>query len=406
MEGPNRVKLTQANALTITPPAGKGDAVLWDLSLPNFGLRLRGNTRRWLIQYRVGQQQRREILGDPRKINIDAARKIARHRFAQAELGIDPGEEKKKAVAEATAAKLTLGVLSDRYLEAQTHWAPRTREQATHSLREHWKPLRNQAIASIKRIDVSAQLQLVKKERGSRAAKVARSVGRAMFSWGMAEGWCDHNPIIGTRDPAAGSKPRERVFDDDEIKNVFACLGDDDFSVIVRLLAFTGMRRTEAGGLRWDEINFDTGVLTVSGERTKNKRVLRLTLPKPVLEKLQATPHRDGAHVFGDPNAGFLSWSHHKKLLDERLDATGTALPPWSLHDLRRTFRSGLGRLGVPPHIAELVIGHVKTGLIAVYDKYTYAAESADALQRWCEHLTAVVEDRKGRILPLRRNSE
>jgi hypothetical protein len=42
------------------------------------------------VQYRVGAQQRRESLGDVRKVKLDDARKIARHRFAQAELGIDP----------------------------------------------------------------------------------------------------------------------------------------------------------------------------------------------------------------------------------------------------------------------------------------------------------------------------
>ncbi len=59
----------------------------------------------------------------------------------------------------------------------------------------------------------------------------------------------------------------------------------------------------------------------------------------------------------------------------------------WTLHDLRRTMRTGLGRIGVPPHIAELLINHVKGGIEAVYDRYSYAAEKRDALARWAAHV-------------------
>jgi hypothetical protein len=50
-----------------------------------------------LVQYRIGQQQRRESLYDIRRVNLTYARDIARKRFAQAELGVDPGAEKAKA---------------------------------------------------------------------------------------------------------------------------------------------------------------------------------------------------------------------------------------------------------------------------------------------------------------------
>jgi hypothetical protein len=64
--------------------------------------------------------------------------------------------------------------------------------------------------------------------------------------------------------------------------------------------------------------------------------------------------------------------------------------------------RTGLGRLGVPPHIAELAINHVKAGIVAVYDRYSYQAEVAAALGKWAEHVTAVVEGRKSRVVPLK----
>src|SRR6187402_1354245 len=90
---------------TLTLPPGKSDHIEWDDSLPGFGVRLRGERKGWIVQYRVGRQQRRESLGDVRKVSLDAARKIARLRFAQVELGSDPAAERA-----ATASRLTLGV--------------------------------------------------------------------------------------------------------------------------------------------------------------------------------------------------------------------------------------------------------------------------------------------------------
>jgi hypothetical protein len=74
----------------------------------------------------------------------------------------------------------------------------------------------------------------------------------------------------------------------------------------------------------------------------------------------------------------------------------------WSLHDLRRTCRTGLGKLGVPSHIAELAIGHTRQGIQAVYDRHTYQREIAHALALWADHVLAAVENRAHKIVPLR----
>jgi integrase len=75
----------------------------------------------------------------------------------------------------------------------------------------------------------------------------------------------------------------------------------------------------------------------------------------------------------------------------------------WSLHDLRRSFRSGLGRLGVPPHIAERLVGHAVGGAVEkIYDRYTYAGEMRDALLKWEAHIAAIVEGREQKVVPLR----
>src|SRR6516165_10443090 len=111
-----KMKLNDRSAEEAVLPAGKTDHVFWDDSMPGFGVRMRGDrkhcTKRWLAQYRVGSVQRRESLGDIRKVKIDEARKAARKLFAQAELGVDPAAERAKA----RIGTVTLGSVADRYL--------------------------------------------------------------------------------------------------------------------------------------------------------------------------------------------------------------------------------------------------------------------------------------------------
>jgi hypothetical protein len=58
------VKLTDRSVASLVRSTKKGDYVEWDDDLPGFGIRLRGDSKRWIVQYRIGPQQRREILGE------------------------------------------------------------------------------------------------------------------------------------------------------------------------------------------------------------------------------------------------------------------------------------------------------------------------------------------------------
>ncbi|MGB8564302.1 MAG: site-specific integrase, partial [Pseudolabrys sp.] len=69
---------------------------------------------------------------------------------------------------------------------------------------------------------------------------------------------------------------------------------------------------------------------------------------------------------------------------------------PWTLHDLRRTVRTGLGQLGVAPHVAEAVLNHFPPKLIRTYDRNTYTAEKRDALELWANHLAVAVAQANG----------
>jgi hypothetical protein len=69
---------------------------------------------------------------------------------------------------------------------------------------------------------------------------------------------------------------------------------------------------------------------------------------------------------------------------------------PWTLHDLRRTGRRGLGILGVAPHIAEAVLNHLPPRLVRTYDTHDYFDEKRQALDLWAVHLMRLVSGKGG----------
>src|SRR5215472_17425464 len=59
-------------------------------------------------------------------------------------------------------------------------------------------------------------------------------------------------------------------------------------------------------------------------------------------------------------------------------------------HDLRRTGRTGLARLGTKVHVAERVLNHAREGMEATYDVHDYIDEKREALEKWAKYLAAV----------------
>lgn len=79
-----------------------------------------------------------------------------------------------------------------------------------------------------------------------------------------------------------------------------------------------------------------------------------------------------------------------------QLDATiakesGRAIPPWVIHDLRRTAKSLMARAGVAAHISERVLGHAIPGVEGIYDRHHYLEEKAAALQSLAKLINRIV---------------
>ena len=73
--------------------------------------------------------------------------------------------------------------------------------------------------------------------------------------------------------------------------------------------------------------------------------------------------------------------------LNVALQRVKHGLPPFTLHDLRRTARTQLAALGVRREVAERCLGHAIRGVEGTYDRHNYFKERRTALEQWTDVL-------------------
>jgi integrase len=387
------MKLTKSTISRFKIPAGKSEHIEFDDDMPGFGLRVRAGDksehRTFIAQYKIGAKHRRITLGNVAKVTLEDAQKRAKRIFGKVANGEDPANE--KAEARKTASH-TLDATITSYLEARAGaMKPRSYAETKRHLKTGWQPLHGLALGSIGRANVAAEVAKIAKGSGPVAANRARASLSALYRWAIGEGLCEENPVIGTNKQEE-SGPRERSLSDAEAAAIWLAAPDNDYGRIVRLILLTGCRRTELGDLKWPEIDTEASTLTLPAQRTKNSQEHIVPLTDSALAILKV-PRRAGRdNVFGSGKGGFSGWSKSKAAIDK----AAKLKEDWTLHDLRRTVRTGLGKLGVQPHVAEAVLNHLPAKLIRTYDRNTYAAEKKAALDLWASHLMVAVAKATG----------
>jgi integrase len=76
----------------------------------------------------------------------------------------------------------------------------------------------------------------------------------------------------------------------------------------------------------------------------------------------------------------------------------------FGLHDLRRTCRTLMSRLGVGEDIAELAIGHQRADLVARYNKDAAWQARVEAFEKVSAHISALLADAAddcGNVMPI-----
>jgi integrase len=226
----------------------------------------------------------------------------------------------------------------------------------------------------------------------------------ALFGWLTKQRRVKSNPCATVHRPEAGAA-RERVLSDDEIKAFWQATAKlpAPFAACLKLLLLTGCRRDEIACLRWEELSDNGTAISLPGSRTKNTRPHVVPLSALARQIIAAIPRIDGCpYVFTiSGKAPIAAWSRIKTQLDA---AMGKGVPPWRVHDLRRSAVTGLVELGVAPHIVELVVNHIggaRAGVAGVYNRANMIGERRAALERWSRHVEGLVSSKGDNVVAM-----
>jgi integrase len=354
------------------------------------------------VRYRHAGTPRKHTLGAYPALDLKAARELAGKALRAVAEGRDPGREK---IQERAAQPDTVESVARQFIERHCNRAnrPRTARETQRVLDLHVLPRwRTRLAREITRRDVLDLLDRVVDAGKPIAANRTFSAVRKMFNWAVARDIIGASPCAGVKPPTP-ERSRDRVLDDSELRDVWraAAKMGGPFGTLVRLLILSGQRRDEVARMRWDEIDLDRRMWTLARERVKNDQPHDEPLSDSAVTILSALPRIGDEYVLTtNGEAPSSNYGKNKR----RLDALLPDVPPWRLHDIRRSVASGMARLGVNLPVIEKVLNHSGgsfAGIVGVYQKHTFADEKRAALQRWADHVERLVTNKRAKVVAL-----
>ena len=405
-------------------PAPAGSRyILWDAIAPSLGLRVTEHGHKsFLIQRRVNGRMVKLTLGEYPALPLAEAREKAQGVLKDMTRGVDPRQSRPAAVTASGLRRDSFEGAVETYIkrEVEKNRRPQTQDGIIRTLRKvlvpKWGTLPLSAIGPKDIIDVLDELV----DAGTAVtANRTYSTLHRFFRWCIERHLITNNPAAIVRKPFK-EESRTRYLSDEELQEVWVACEDLEwpFGPFIRGLILTGQRRNELSGMTWGEIDDEARLWTIPGGRTKNAKEHVVPLSAAVRAILNTAPR------FGDQDdeqrrpvfttngkTGVSGFSRAKTRLDgiifkaRQVQAEAVSrdpekvkpLPAWTLHDLRRSCATGMGRLGIAPHIIETVLNHssgFRSGIAGVYQRHPYLEERRRALDTWAEHVSSLAAPR------------
>lgn len=416
-----RKNLTDAAVKSIKPDPLKRLEIS-DARMPALKLLVApSGVKTWAVRYRFGNTVKKLTIGRADIISLADARDAADAALKLLKQGIDPIAAKEEAVAAAKEAERAKSALDDnlveiafeRHIEKHVATLKSADELARILRKEVIEPWRGRRVDEIRKRDVIALLDTVAERGSPTMSNRVLSHVRAAFNWFISRDYhgVDINPCTGVK-PVVAEVQRDRVLTDDELRLILRAADKMGYpwSGVVRLLAYTGVRRDEAAKLPWAELSSegDNPVWLIPKERTKNGRPHTVPLTPGLVNMFGALPKiAESPFVFTTTGDTAVSgYGKAKERMDRlmleiaRMDAEeaggdveAVKVEEWRFHDLRRTAATGMAELGIAPHIIEAALNHIsgaKAGVAGIYNRHRYDDEKRVALSAWSNKLEAL----------------
>jgi len=70
-------------------------------------------------------------------------------------------------------------------------------------------------------------------------------------------------------EPIKVQKNEKNFYNIEQLKPLFALVHNDRMEIVVKLAGMLGLRREEIAGLKWDNVDFESSIITIAEARTQ-----------------------------------------------------------------------------------------------------------------------------------------
>lgn len=250
-------------------------------------------------------------------------------------------------------------------------------------------------VSKVEPRDIAQIIRAINDDGRPSISNDALSYLNQLFNHAIKMGLIKYNPAsaFDIHDAGGEEKSRKRALSVDEIKSLFEAIKSHD-DLFVRenylaccLLLLLGVRKGELIAARWEEFDSDKKLWHIPGERTKNSLPISIPLPSEIWEIFSELRIRAAGSEYVFPNRrrskrfGHVSPDTLNAALKKLLSQDSVNIEHFTVHDLRRTFRTLLSKCNILPHIAERCLNHKLPKVEGTYDVHDYLEQRREAYE-------------------------
>lgn len=330
-------------------------------------------TKTWIVRRKRHGRVQVITLGDYPGIDLKTARQKA------SDMAAKPGM--------AGAVGVTVARAIEEFMDELIRPKYRRTNNAEVYARRIKNELGSRALATLQPIEITAMVRAGAKKHPVAANRLL-SFTKHFLGWCVEVGYLAVNPAASITKRVAGGdeKSRDRTLTADEIRQFWNAT-DFKHTPLLRFLLLTGLRISEAQLSLVEQIKDKR--LHIPERLSKNGKAHWVHLPE--LARQQLDGKKPNEFLFRHVSSTAVQAALKRWCAKHEVE-------PWTPHDLRRTFATGLGDLGIAPHFIAKCLNHTLPGSesLPVYLRSEWEQERIEASEKWAGGLASIVGDRNG----------
>ena len=356
-------------------------------------------TKTWHYRYSLNGKQERLVIGRYPDLSLKEARQVRDESASLVAKGISPKQNKNKVTS------ILFSDYGERYLNEVIKKERKDPYNMILCLNNDIYPMMGSIPLDQVSIEDIRRTIWRKKEQGyDAAANQVRGLLKRMFDYAMTLGLVPFNPVLAIPSRHIHkAKPRDRYLSTNEIRTYYTTLLNSriyrprKLGLLLSLL--TLVRKSELLKAKWEYIDFDKRIWlipeTKADSATGHSREMVVYMSNQVIEIFRElkTIAGDEPYVFVGRQSG-THISHNAFNTAQKAALALTDLPPFTVHDLRRTASTHLNEQSFHSDAIEACLNHTMRGVRGVYNKAKYEKERIEIMEKWSNYIFSVIHEK------------